>query len=145
MASTSALFLLKGDWHSDGNHGTGSATRCLLHYSTSTVTDSRHGDWVRVSEWLTSDKQRLNVWYLYGVRSIHVLYWDKQKTANCSVSACFQRIVNTYETCLKIILKHLIVVLVVVGQTVGSISSKTLAYDCLYTLELCTESVIATS
>ena len=38
-----------------------------------------------------------------------------------------------------------IVVVVVVGQTVGSISSKTLAYDCLYTLELCTASMIATS
>ena len=34
---------------------------------------------------------------------------------------------------------------VVVGQTVGSISSKTLAYDCFYTLELCTASMIATS
>ena len=31
-----------------------------------------------------------------------------------------------------------------VGQTVGSISSKTLAYDCLYTLELCTASLIPT-
>ena len=38
-----------------------------------------------------------------------------------------------------------IVVVVVVGQTVGSISSKTLDYDCLYTLELCTASLIATS
>ena len=38
-----------------------------------------------------------------------------------------------------------VVVVVVVGQTVGSISSKTLAYDCLYTLELCTVSMIATS
>ena len=38
-----------------------------------------------------------------------------------------------------------VVVVVVVGQTVGSISSKTLAYDCLYTLELCTASMIATS
>ena len=35
-----------------------------------------------------------------------------------------------------------VVVVVVVGQTVGSISSKTLAYDCLYTLELCTASLI---
>ena len=41
--------------------------------------------------------------------------------------------------------KFLLVVVVVVGQTVGSISSKTLAYDCLYTLELCTVSMIATS
>ena len=38
-----------------------------------------------------------------------------------------------------------VVVVLVVGQTVGSISSKTLAYDCLYTLELCTASMIATS
>ena len=38
-----------------------------------------------------------------------------------------------------------VVVVVVVGQTVGSISSKTMAYDCLYTLELCTASMIATS
>ena len=38
-----------------------------------------------------------------------------------------------------------VVVVVVVGQTVGSISSKTLAYDCLYTLELCTASMIVTS
>ena len=37
------------------------------------------------------------------------------------------------------------VVVVVVGQTVGPISSKMLAYDCLYTLELCTASMIATS
>ena len=34
-----------------------------------------------------------------------------------------------------------ILVVVVVGQTVGSISSKTLAYDCLCTLELCTASM----
>ena len=34
---------------------------------------------------------------------------------------------------------------VVVGQSVGSISSKTLAYACLCTLELCTASMIATS
>ena len=40
-----------------------------------------------------------------------------------------------------------VVVVVVTGQTVGSISSKTLADDCLYTLELelCTASMIATS
>ena len=38
-----------------------------------------------------------------------------------------------------------VVVVVVVGRTVGSISSKTLAYDCLCTLELCTTSMIATS
>ena len=37
-----------------------------------------------------------------------------------------------------------VVVVVVVGQTVGSISSKTLAYDCLCTLELFTASMIAT-
>ena len=29
-----------------------------------------------------------------------------------------------------------------IGQTVGSISSKTLVYDCLYTLELCTASAL---
>ena len=38
-----------------------------------------------------------------------------------------------------------VVVVVVVGQTVGPISSKTLAYYYLYTLELCTASMIATS
>ena len=38
-----------------------------------------------------------------------------------------------------------VVVVVVIGQTVGSISSKTLTYDCLCTLELCTASMIATS
>ena len=38
-----------------------------------------------------------------------------------------------------------VVVVVVVGQTVWSISSRTLAYDCLCTLELCTASMIATS
>ena len=38
-----------------------------------------------------------------------------------------------------------VVVVVVVGQTVGSISSKTLAYDCLYTLEVRTTTMIATS
>ena len=38
-----------------------------------------------------------------------------------------------------------VVVVVVVGQTVGSISSKTLAYDCLCTLELCMASLIDTS
>ena len=38
-----------------------------------------------------------------------------------------------------------VVAVVVVGQPVGSISSKTLAYDCLYALELCTASMIATS
>ena len=36
-------------------------------------------------------------------------------------------------------------VVVVVGQTVGSISSKMLACDCLYTLEMFTASLIATS
>ena len=39
----------------------------------------------------------------------------------------------------------IVLVVVVVGQTVDSISSKTLAYDCLYTLELCTASMIATN
>ena len=38
-----------------------------------------------------------------------------------------------------------VVVVVAAGQIVGSISSKTLAYDCLCTLELCTTSMIATS
>ena len=38
-----------------------------------------------------------------------------------------------------------VVVVVVVRQTVGSISIKTLAYDCFYTLALCTASMIATS
>ena len=38
-----------------------------------------------------------------------------------------------------------VVVVVVVGQTVWSISSRTLAYDCLCTRELCTASMIATS
>ena len=37
------------------------------------------------------------------------------------------------------------VVVVVVGQTVWSISNKTLAYDCLCALEGCTTSKIATS
>ena len=36
-------------------------------------------------------------------------------------------------------------VIVVVEQTIGSISSKTLANNCFYTLELCTVSMIATS
>ena len=46
-----------------------------------------------------------------------------------------------------VILVVVIVVVVVadIGQTVGSISSRMLAYDCLYTLELCTASMIATS
>ena len=38
-----------------------------------------------------------------------------------------------------------VVAVVVVGQNVGSISSRTLAFDCLCTLELCTASMIATS
>ena len=42
------------------------------------------------------------------------------------------------------VVKHTVEVVVVVGQTVWSISSKTLAYDCLYTLALCTASMIAT-
>ena len=50
-----------------------------------------------------------------------------------------------YCTAVRIVLVEVVVVVVVVGQTVGSISSKTLAYDCLYTLELCTASMIATS
>ena len=33
---------------------------------------------------------------------------------------------------------HVILVVVIVGQTVRPISSKTLTYNCLYTLELCT-------
>ena len=37
------------------------------------------------------------------------------------------------------------VAVVVVGHTVGSISSETLAYHCLFTLELCLASMIATS
>ena len=36
-------------------------------------------------------------------------------------------------------------VVVIVGHTVGSISSKTLTYDFLWTLELCTASIIVTS
>ena len=39
----------------------------------------------------------------------------------------------------------IVVVAAVVGQNVGYISSKTLANDCLCTLELCTASIIATS
>ena len=39
----------------------------------------------------------------------------------------------------------LLLLIVIVGQTVMSISSKTLAYDCLSSLELCTASMIATS
>ena len=40
---------------------------------------------------------------------------------------------------------EVVVVVVVAGQTIGSISSRTLAYDCLCTLALCTASMIATS
>ena len=43
-----------------------------------------------------------------------------------------------------LVVKHTVEV-VVVGQTVRSISSKPLAYDCLCTLALCTASMIATS
>ena len=43
------------------------------------------------------------------------------------------------------ILVEVVVVVVLVEQTVGSISSRTLAYDCLRTLELCTASMIAIS
>ena len=35
-------------------------------------------------------------------------------------------------------IRCVVVVVVVIGQTVGSIFSRTLAYDCLCTLELCT-------
>ena len=38
-----------------------------------------------------------------------------------------------------------LLVVVAVGQTVWSISSKTLVYDCLCTLKFCTPSMIATS
>ena len=47
--------------------------------------------------------------------------------------------------CMDQVVVVVIAVVVVVGQTVGSISSKTLAYDCLCTLEFCTASMIATS
>ena len=40
---------------------------------------------------------------------------------------------------------EVVVVVLVVGQTDGFISSRTLAYDCLCTFELCTASMIATS
>ena len=52
---------------------------------------------------------------------------------------------DSEEKLCKLVSEFGIVVVVVVGQTVGSISSRTLAFDCLCTLELCTASMIATS
>ena len=54
-------------------------------------------------------------------------------SSNSSSSSCFQ----------DRLLSSPMLVWVVVGLTVGSISSKTLASDCLCTLELCTASMIA--
>ena len=56
-----------------------------------------------------------------------------------------RRAVEVVVVVVVVVVLVVVVVVVVVGQTVGSISSKTLAYDCLYTLELCTASMIATS
>ena len=61
-----------------------------------------------------------------GVSPRYILYTIHDTHVSCSVYT----IHNMHDT-------HVVVV-VLVGQTVGSISSKTLAYDCLYTLELCT-------
>ena len=46
---------------------------------------------------------------------------------------------------LVVVVVVVVIVVVVVVQTVGSISSKTLAYDCLCTLEVCMTSMISTS
>ena len=64
---------------------------------------------------------------------------------SCKISFNHFHLSNRFETAhLCIADNNALVVVVVVGQTVGSISSKTLAYDCLYILELCTASTIAT-
>ena len=46
--------------------------------------------------------------------------------------------------CLQMI-DIVVVAVSVVGQTIGSINSKTLAYDCLRNLELCTASMTSNS
>ena len=50
----------------------------------------------------------------------------------------YKQLIDIQQTKLHLV----VVVVVVVGQTVGPISSKTLAYDCLCTLELCTASML---
>ena len=81
-----------------------------------------------------------------GSSHLHLL----RKKSNCSshivtpiMDVLFGAIHSTI--LLENLLSVIVVVVVVVGQTVGSISTKTLAYDCLYTLELCPASLIATS
>ena len=44
---------------------------------------------------------------------------------------------------MNVVIREVLVVVVIVGQTIGSISSETLAYDCLCTVESCTASMIA--
>ena len=56
-----------------------------------------------------------------------------------------QQDLHFFQLIVVVVVVVVLVVVVVVGQTIGSISSKTLAYDCLYTLELCTASMISTS
>ena len=69
--------------------------------------------------------------------------WMLVKCYLWTLVECYQwMLVKCYLWTLVVVV---VVVVIVVGQTVGSISSKTLAYDCLYTLELCTASIIATS
>ena len=61
----------------------------------------------------------------------------------CQLITCIVVVVVVVVVIVVVIV--VLVVAVVVGQTVGSISSKTLVYDCLYTIELCTASMISTS
>ena len=79
----------------------------------------------------------------------HSMYDAMHGTSTCAITCTMQwhpymcHIVYDAMALLHVVV--VVVVVVVVGETVGSISSKTLAYDCLYALELCTASMIATS
>ena len=77
--------------------------------------------------------------------------WQEARIVHIDFSAASDKVNHQgilYKLCsvgIGVFVVVVVAVVVVVGQTVGSISSKTLAYDCLYTLELCTASLIATS
>ena len=81
---------------------------------------------------------------IVALKSLDLTWFISPNLANLIINNLFE--LNASKTKTMIVVEVVVVVVVVVvGQIVESISSKTLAYDCLYTFELCTASMIATS
>ena len=116
------------------------------------VAASLHWDLARIQEWcnhscmiLNPNKSKVSVVRIS--RTVNHSYGDLVFSMVSIPASPNLDILDVKFDCKLTFEDHVpgIVVVVVVGQSLGSISSKSLAYDCLYTLELCTASMIATS